>query len=74
MKHIGIVLACVVGAYFVVRAIVHFVTIDYGDTASYEQDSGGPSLASGLAVHACLESSPRPRDLGARRLRRTTVR
>ncbi len=51
MKVAGIVLAYVVGAYFVVRAIVELVTIDYGDPASYEDDWGGPSLAGVLAVH-----------------------
>jgi hypothetical protein len=40
-----------VGLYLVVRAIVEFVVIDYGDPASYRDDWGGPSLAGVLAVH-----------------------
>ena len=42
MKTIGIVLAYLIGAYVVVRAIVEVVTIDYGDSFSYEDDWGGP--------------------------------
>jgi hypothetical protein len=39
MKPIGIVLTYLIGAYFVVRAIVELVTIDYGDSSSsYEDD------------------------------------
>ncbi len=53
MKTVGIVLAYVVGAYLVVRAVVELVTIDYGNSASYEDDWGGPSLVGVLAVH-CL--------------------
>ena len=53
MKVLGITLAYVVGAFFVVRAIVEIVTIDYGDKTSYENDWGGPSLVGVLAVH-CL--------------------
>jgi hypothetical protein len=53
MKAIGIVLAYLVGAFLVVRAIVELVTLDYGDAASYENDWGGPSLIGVLAVH-CL--------------------
>ena len=53
MKTVGVVFAYLVGAFFVVRAIVELVTIDYGDAASYEDDWGGPSLVGVLAVH-CL--------------------
>ena len=42
MKPIGIVLAFLGGAYFVVRAIVELVTIDYDDPSSDEDDWGGP--------------------------------
>jgi len=53
MKAAVIGLAYVVGAYFIVRAVVEFVTIDYGDSSSYRGDWGGPGLAGVLAVH-CL--------------------
>ena len=48
-----IVVAYVVGAFFVVRAVAELVIVDYGDSSSYEHDWGGPSLAGALAVH-CL--------------------
>ena len=51
MKRFGIALAYIIGAYFVVRAAVEVVTIDYGDPSSYEKDWGGPSLVGVLAVH-----------------------
>jgi hypothetical protein len=53
MKAIAIVFAYLVGAFFVVRAIVELVTIDYGDASSYEDDWGGPTLVGVLVVH-CL--------------------
>ena len=75
MKTIGVVFAYLVGTYFVVRAIVEVVTIDYGDAASYEDDWGGPSLVGVLAVH-CLPGVIALALMiwGARRLRRNTVR
>jgi hypothetical protein len=75
VKRIGIVLAYLVGAFLVVRAIVELVTIDYGDTSSYEDDWGGPSLIGVLAVH-CLPGVIAVVLMiwGARRLRRNTVR
>ena len=48
-----IVVAYVVGAFFVVRSVAELVIVDYGDSSSYEHDWGGPSLAGVLAVH-CL--------------------
>jgi hypothetical protein len=75
MKVVGIVLAYLVGAYFVVRAVVEVVKIDYGDAASYETDWGGPSLPGVLAVH-CLPGVIALALMiwGSRRLRRKTVR
>jgi hypothetical protein len=75
MKAMGVLFAYLVGVYFVVRAVVELVTIDYGDAASYEDDWGGPSLVGVLAVH-CLPGviSLALMILGARRLRRGTVR
>lgn len=51
MKVVGIVLACVIGVFLVVRAVTEIITLDYGDSASYKQDWGGPSLVGVLAVH-----------------------
>jgi hypothetical protein len=53
MKAIAIVFAYLVGAFFVVRAIVELVTIDDGDASSDEDDWGGPPLVGVLVVH-CL--------------------
>ena len=74
MRVVGIVLAYVVGTYFVVRAVVEVVTIDYGDPSSYEKDWGGPSLLGVLAVH-CLPGVIALALMlwGARRLRHTSV-
>jgi hypothetical protein len=75
MKAIAIVFAYLVGVFFVGRAIVELVTIDYGDASSYEDDWGGPSLIGVLAVH-CLPGVIAAALMirGARRLRRNTVR
>jgi hypothetical protein len=53
VKLTAIVVGYIVGAYFVVRAVVVLATIDYGDASSYRDDWGGPSLLGVLAVH-CL--------------------
>jgi len=47
------VVAHIIGAYFVVRAAVELITLDYGNPSSYRDDWGGPSLPGVLAVH-CL--------------------
>ena len=75
MKPIGIVLAFLGGAYFVVRAIVELVTIDYDDPSSYEDDWGGPpssvcSPCTAYPASSCLVLMI----WGARRLRRLTCR
>jgi hypothetical protein len=54
LKKIAIGLALIVGAFFIVRAIVELVTIDYSDPSSYANDWGGPSLAGVLLVHCGL--------------------
>jgi hypothetical protein len=46
------ILGLLVGVFLIVRAIVEFFVIDYGDPASYRGDWGGPSLAGVLAVHS----------------------
>ena len=51
MRRIGIALALVVGAFFIVRAVVELLTIDYSNPSSYADDWGGPSLAGVLLVH-----------------------
>lgn len=53
MRVAVIVIAYFVGGYFVIRAAVELATIDYGDSSSYRDDWGGPSLIGVLAVH-CL--------------------
>ena len=74
MKTIGIVSAYLIGAFFVVRAIVEVITIDFGDSSSYEDDWGGPTLIGVLAVH-CLPGVIAIALMvwGVRRHRRTTV-
>ena len=47
-------MALLVGAFFIVRAIVELLTIDYSDPSSYANDWGGPSLAGVLLVHCGL--------------------
>ena len=54
LKKIAIGLALLVGAFFIVRAIVELLTIDYSDPSSYANDWGGPSLAGVLLVHCGL--------------------
>ena len=51
MRKIGIALALVVGVFFIVRAVVELLTIDYSNPSSYAEDWGGPSLAGVLLVH-----------------------
>lgn len=51
MRKIGIALALVVGAFFIVRAVVELLTIDYSNPSSYADDWGGPSLVGVLLVH-----------------------
>jgi hypothetical protein len=53
MKAAAIVIAYLLGAYLVIRALVELAVIDYGDPSSYRNDWGGPSLVGVLAVH-CL--------------------
>jgi hypothetical protein len=40
-----------VGAFFVVRAVMEFFVVDFGNPESYRNDWGGPSLAGVLFVH-----------------------
>jgi uncharacterized membrane protein len=53
-RRVVIVIAFVLGLFFIVRAIVELVTIDYSDPTSYAADWGGPSLAGVLIVHCGL--------------------
>ena len=50
----AVVVVLVLGAFFIVRAIVELLTIDYSDPSSYADDWGGPSLAGVLLVHCGL--------------------
>jgi hypothetical protein len=54
VKVAATVLGHLIGAYFVVRAVVEVVTVDYGNSESYENDWGGPSLEGVLVVHCVL--------------------
>jgi hypothetical protein len=53
-RRVAIALGFVLGAFFIIRAIVELVTIDYSDPSSYATDWGGPSLVSVLVVHCGL--------------------
>ena len=54
MRKVAIVAGSILGAFFVVRAVVELVIIDYSDPSSYANDWGGPSLAGVLLVHCGL--------------------
>ena len=54
MRRIVIALGVIVGVFFIVRAVVELLTIDYSDPSSYADDWGGPSLAGVLLVHCGL--------------------
>ena len=54
VRRVAIVLGLVFGAFFIVRAVVELLTIDYSDPSSYAEDWGGPSLAGVLLVHCGL--------------------
>ncbi|MET1012511.1 MAG: hypothetical protein ABWY83_09045 [Actinomycetota bacterium] len=54
MRRIVIALGVIVGIFFIVRAVVELLTIDYSDPSSYANDWGGPSLAGVLLVHCGL--------------------
>ena len=48
-------LGVIVGIFFIVRAVVELLTIDYySDPTSYADDWGGPSIAGVLLVHCGL--------------------
>lgn len=51
MKKLGIVVALLICAYFIVRAVVEPFVIDVSDPASYQDGWGGPSLLGVLLVH-----------------------
>ena len=54
MRKVAIALGVIVGIFFIVRAVVELIAIDYSDPSSYAQDWGGPSLAGVLFVHCVL--------------------
>ena len=54
MRRIVIALGVIVGVFFIVRAVVELLTIEYSDPSSYADDWGGPSLAGVLLVHCGL--------------------
>ena len=61
MKKAAIALALILGAFFIIRAIVELLTLDYSDPSSYTNDWGGPSLAGVLLVHCGLRRRRRGR-------------
>ena len=54
MRRVLIALGLIVGIFFIVRAVVELLTIDYSDPSSYADDWGGPSLGGVLLVHCGL--------------------
>jgi len=48
---LGLIFGYVLGIYLIIRAIVELVITDYGNSASYKNDWGGPTLIGVLAVH-----------------------
>ena len=51
MRRILLVLAFLIGGYFIVRAAVEPFVVDFADPSSYAEAWGGPSLFGVLAVH-----------------------
>jgi hypothetical protein len=51
MRRAALAAGLVVAAFFIVRAVVELLTIDYSDPSSYRHDWGGPSLTGVLLVH-----------------------
>jgi hypothetical protein len=49
MRRALLALGDVIGASFVIRAMIELATLDYGDSASYRDDWVGPSLVGVLA-------------------------
>jgi hypothetical protein len=54
LRGLAITLGVLLGTFFIVRAVVELLTIDYSDPSSYANDWGGPSLAGVLLVHCGL--------------------
>ena len=54
LRRVAIVLGFILGTFFIIRAVVELVTIDYADPSSYATDWGGPSLVGVLLVHCGL--------------------
>ena len=52
MRRVLLVLAWILGAYLIVRAVTEPFVIDMADPATYQDDWGGPSLVGVLAVHS----------------------
>lgn len=53
MRKAAWALGGIAAAFFIGRAIVELLTIDYSDPSSYADDWGGPSLIGVVLVH-CL--------------------
>jgi hypothetical protein len=53
MRKAAFVVGITVAIFFIVRAVLELLTIDYSDSSTYADDWGGPSLVGVLVVH-CL--------------------
>jgi hypothetical protein len=51
VRKAGVLIAFVVGLFFIGRAVAEVALLDYGHPESYRLDWGGPSLVGVLAVH-----------------------
>jgi hypothetical protein len=54
VRKVLVALGVILGIFFIVRAVIELLAIDYSDPASYADDWGGPSLAGVLVVHCGL--------------------
>jgi hypothetical protein len=54
VRGLAIAIGVLLGVFFIVRAVVELLTIDYSIPSSYADDWGGPSLAGVLLVHCGL--------------------
>ena len=54
LRGLAIAIGVLLGVFFIVRAVVELLTINYSDPSSYANDWGGPNLAGVLLVHCGL--------------------
>jgi hypothetical protein len=61
LRGLAIGIGVLLGVFFVVRAVVELLTIEYSDPSSYADDWGGPSLAGCCSSTAASEWCRRSR-------------